>query len=306
MHSLIYFRRLREFDDQVILTSDIIHVAEIIMILEEHIEKLFFYITRLNQYLIVMSFLWLRRHVVDVNFELNTLIMFSFFCLAYCCQTSVKIYDITREKKEFLSFKKFQQIWELQDQESSIEINYVSINSVSSLKKIFSISVVHKKHLSLNFVHKKQSSHLTTHKKQFNFQSIRKKSFNNSILLKFSSIYVLLKFVSDLTQILLRSYSQVKQENFSRVLQAIRKKHFSKIKYRNLSSLRIFVKRRASQVDRSFIQFDIVELRVRCFNRVSRFKNFEMFSLILNEIDNFLNFIKSCFSQSFIAISRLY
>ena len=306
LHLLIYSRRFREFDSQVALTSDITHVAEIIMILEEHIERLFFYVTRLNQYFIVMNLSWLRRHVVDVNFELNTLIMFSFFCFAHCCQTSVKIYDITREEEEFLFFKESQQIWKLQDQENSIEINHVSMNFVSSLKKTFSILIAHKKHSSFSFVRKKQSSYSTTHKRQFSFQSTRKKSFNNSVLLKFSFIHVLLRFDSDLTQILLRFYSQVKQEDFSRVLQTIRKKHSFKIKYRSFSSLRIFVERRTSQVDRFSIQFDIVELRARYFDRVSRFKNFEMFNLILNEIDIFLNLIKSCSSQFFVTISRLY
>ena len=306
LHFLIYFRRFQEFDDQVALTSDITHVAEIIMTLEEHIERLFFYVTKLNQYLIVMSLSWLRRHVVDVNFELNTLIMFSFFCLAHCCQTFIKIYDTTREEKEFLSSKESQQIWKLQNQKNSIEINHVSMNFVSFLKKTFSISTAHKKHSSLNFVRKKQFSYSTIHKRQSSFQSTRKKSFNNSVLLKFSSIHVLLRFDSNLISILLKSYSQVKQKDFSRVLQIIRKKHFFKIKYRSLSSLRIFVERRTSQVDRSFIQLDIVELRARCFDRVSRFKNSEMFNLILNEIDIFLNLIKSCSSQFSVAISRLY
>ena len=116
----------------------------------------------------------------------------------------------------------------------------------------------------------------------------------------------MLRFDLDLIQILLKSYSQVKQEDSSRVFQTIRKKYFSKIKYRSPSSLRIFVERRASQVDRSSIQLDIIELRARCFDRVSCFKNSEMFNLILNEIDIFLNFIKLCSSQFSIAISKLY
>ena len=155
------------------------------MTLEKHIERLFFYVTRLNQYLIVMNLSWFRRYVININFELNTLIMFSFFCLAHCCQTSVKIYDTTREEKEFLFCKKSQQIWKLQNQKNSIEINHVSMNSVSFLKKTFSISVTHKKHFSFNFVHKKQSSYSTIHKKQSSFQSTRKKSFNNSIFSRF-------------------------------------------------------------------------------------------------------------------------
>ena len=55
LHSLIYSRRLRDFDDQIALIEDIIHVVEIIMTLEDHIERLFLYIIDLNQYFIIMS-----------------------------------------------------------------------------------------------------------------------------------------------------------------------------------------------------------------------------------------------------------
>jgi len=42
--------------------------------------------------------------------------MSSPFYLAYCCHSLVKIYDIIKEKKEFLFPKESQRIWELQDQ----------------------------------------------------------------------------------------------------------------------------------------------------------------------------------------------
>jgi len=48
LHQLIHSCRLQEFDD-------IIHVIKITMILDEHIEKLFFYVIELSQYLIIMS-----------------------------------------------------------------------------------------------------------------------------------------------------------------------------------------------------------------------------------------------------------
>ncbi len=57
LHQLIHSRRLREFNDQVALINDIIHVVEITMILDEHIEKLFFYVIELSQYLIIMNLL---------------------------------------------------------------------------------------------------------------------------------------------------------------------------------------------------------------------------------------------------------
>jgi len=55
LHQLTYSRRLQEFDDQVALINDIIHVVEITMILDEHIKRLFFYVIELSQYLIIMS-----------------------------------------------------------------------------------------------------------------------------------------------------------------------------------------------------------------------------------------------------------
>jgi len=55
LHQLTHSRKLQEFDDQIALIDDITHVIEITMIFNEHIEKLFFYVIKLSQYLIIMS-----------------------------------------------------------------------------------------------------------------------------------------------------------------------------------------------------------------------------------------------------------
>jgi len=55
LHQLTHSCKLQEFDDQVTLIDDITYVIEIIMILDEHIERLFFYVIELSQYLIIMS-----------------------------------------------------------------------------------------------------------------------------------------------------------------------------------------------------------------------------------------------------------
>ncbi len=55
LHQLTHSRRLQEFDDQVTLINDIIHVIEITVILNKHIERLFFYVIELSQYFIIMS-----------------------------------------------------------------------------------------------------------------------------------------------------------------------------------------------------------------------------------------------------------
>ncbi len=104
LHQLIHFRRLWEFDDQVALINDIIHVVEITMILDEHIKRLFFYVIELSQYLIIMSLSWLHHHVINVNFEHNILILSFFFCLNYYCSFLIKIYDFNQQEENF-SFK---------------------------------------------------------------------------------------------------------------------------------------------------------------------------------------------------------
>jgi len=55
---------------------------------------------------------------------------------------------------------------------------------------------------------------------------------------------------------------------------------------------RIFIERRAKQVERSFIQLNLVKLRTREFDRVVRAKNVEIFSITLREIDVFLNLVE--------------
>ncbi len=74
------------------------------MILDEHIEKLFFYVIELSQYLIIMTLSWLHHHVINVNFEHNILILFFFFCLNHCYSFLIKIYDLNQQEENF-SFK---------------------------------------------------------------------------------------------------------------------------------------------------------------------------------------------------------
>ena len=164
LHQLIHSRRLQEFDDQVTLINDIIHVIEITMILDEHIERLFFYVTELSQYFIIMSLSWLHHHVIDVNFEHNILILSFFFCLNHCCQILVKIYDLNQQEENF-----------------SLEVNKVtSLQSHSQFahKKQFSLQIAHKKQFSTQFARKKQSSSSFAHKKQSSFSFTWKKQLS--------------------------------------------------------------------------------------------------------------------------------
>ncbi len=96
LHQLTHFCKLQEFNNQVTLINDIIHVVEITMILNEHIKNLFFYVIELSQYLIIMSLSWFHHHVIDINFEHNILILSFFFYLNHYCSFLVKIYDFNQ------------------------------------------------------------------------------------------------------------------------------------------------------------------------------------------------------------------
>ena len=108
LHPLTYPRRLQGFDDQTARTRDITHVAETTIALEGHIERLFLYVTGLNQYLIILGLSWLRCHGIDASFEFNTLTMSLSFCLTHCCSMSVTIHGVTQEEEDFLLPKESQ------------------------------------------------------------------------------------------------------------------------------------------------------------------------------------------------------
>ncbi len=131
LHQLTHSCRLWEFDDQVTLIDDIIHVVEITMILDEHIERLFFYVIELNQYFIIMNLSWLHHHVIDLNFEHNILILFFFFCLNHYCSFLVKIYDFNQQEENFL----------------------FEVNKVAFFQSCFQFT--HKKQFSSRIAHKK-------------------------------------------------------------------------------------------------------------------------------------------------------
>ncbi|KAI4219224.1 MAG: hypothetical protein L6R36_008475 [Xanthoria steineri] len=61
------------------------------MVLGNHVEKLFLYVTGLNQYPIILGLPWLRRHEIDANFGSNTLTMSSSHCLKHCTQKESRV-----------------------------------------------------------------------------------------------------------------------------------------------------------------------------------------------------------------------
>ena len=56
LHYFCYSHHLEEFDDQSALTNIITHVVKITLIFNHHVEKIFFYVTNLKQYLIILNY----------------------------------------------------------------------------------------------------------------------------------------------------------------------------------------------------------------------------------------------------------
>jgi hypothetical protein len=295
---------------QAALTGDITHVAETTMDLEGHIERLFLYVTGLNQYPIVMGLPWLRRHSIDANFGYNTLTMSSPFCLKHCCQSPVKIHGTTREEEDFLSSKESQNKWELQDQ-NLLVTTYGNqaplLNPNPSCQKTPSILVAHKEQSACkkqpspalqeqsSLAHKEQSAckkqpspalqeqSSLAHKEQ----SACKKQSSPALPKQPSLVHKEQPSHPDSKPCLVSS--SLEQEAPSRILQAIQKGYPPKIKYRSPSSFRTSTERRAKQAERPPIQLNVVELGARGFDRAARAKDVEIFSITLREIDIFLN-----------------
>ncbi len=111
------------------------------MILDKYIEKLFFYVIELSQYLIVMSLSWFHYHVIDINFEHNILILSFFFYLNHCYSFLIKIYDLNQQEENF-SFK-------------VNKVAFFQSHSQFTHKKQLSSWIIHKKQFSLQIIHKK-------------------------------------------------------------------------------------------------------------------------------------------------------
>ena len=122
-------------------------------------------------------------------------------------------------------------------------------------------------------------------KKQFNLSHIHVdsiKQFNNV-----DANQIAREKVSQSIREQLKS-QHLENETLNRIAQIIHKKYQFKIKYRSFSSRRTSIKRRTHQVERFSIHFDVIELRVRDFDRATRFKNVEVFNITFREIDVFL------------------
>jgi len=114
---------------------------------------------------------------------------------------------------------------------------------------------------------------LFAHEKSTNIQLIHKKQISFSLV------------------------SRLKQEASSHILQVIQKEYSSKIKCQNSFLSKTSVVSWADQFNWSFIQLDIVELRVWSFDHAAHVKDIEVFNITLKKINVFLNLELILFSN---------
>ena len=265
LRPLTFSRRLRGFDGQPALTGDITHVAETTLVLGNHIERLFLYVTGLNQYPIVLGLPWLRRHAIDANFGSNTLTFSSPFCLKHCCHSPVTVSGNTREEEAFLSPEESQRVWELEDQETKSPTDDINLVNIQPAQK---------EQPRIQSVQKEQPSRQLVQKEQSRIQSARKEQPSPS----------------DVQEEHPDTQPSLEEDPSSRILQAIQKGYSPKIKYRSPASRRTSTERRAHQAERQRppIQLNVAELGARGFDRATRVKGSEVFSISLRELDAFL------------------
>ena len=307
LHPLAYPRRLRGFDGQTARTGDITHVAYTTMTLGTHVERLFLYVTGLNQYPIIMGLPWLRRHGIHASFEFNTLTMSSSFCLSHCCPVPVKVQGITRKEEEFLTPQESQRIWELEDQEEPPSLKF----STSSVYEETPCPVVQKEHPSTPrpVVQKEHSStprpvvrkeHPSTprpvvQKEHPSTPLIQKESMVPPSPVTSENSAPPSPTVQDsLPSPRLEPVAPTVEEEDtpSRITHAIQKGYQPKLRYRSPASRRSSTERRARQALRPPIHLDVVELGARGFDCAARLEGSELFSLTIAQIDAFLGHVR--------------
>ena len=116
LHRLRHPRVIRAFDGEPSSSGYVTHLAEAIMDIQGHVERIFFHLTGLKQYTIVLGLPWLCRHGASVNFEELSLTFASQFCLKNCTPSPVKILTEAEQAlmpKESYDIKKSQALSQL-------------------------------------------------------------------------------------------------------------------------------------------------------------------------------------------------
>ena len=74
-------RTLEVFDGRIVESGEVTHITKIRFTINEHVEYLSMFVTKLDHYLMILRLSWLRRHDVRIEFAVNTVIFDFEYCL---------------------------------------------------------------------------------------------------------------------------------------------------------------------------------------------------------------------------------
>jgi hypothetical protein len=94
---------LEVIDSRQISSSDIIHIAEVQLSIQEHHERLPMFVTKLGHYPIVLGIPWLKQHDVTIRFASNLVTFGSQYCLAHCNDRAVTVHGTSKDPPEPLA-----------------------------------------------------------------------------------------------------------------------------------------------------------------------------------------------------------
>jgi hypothetical protein len=93
-------RQVEVIDGRTIESGDITHLAEVGMNIQDHMERIPMFVTKLGHYPIVLGIPWLRLHDVAVRFALNTVTFGSQYCVNHCQNAPVTVQGVAEEPAE--------------------------------------------------------------------------------------------------------------------------------------------------------------------------------------------------------------
>ena len=264
LHRLQYPRIIRAFDGQPSSSGHITHLAEVIMDIQGHVERAFFYLTGLKQYPIVLGLPWLHHHGAITNFEELSLTLASRFCLRNCTPSPIKI---LAEEELFAMPKEGQSLAQSTQPRTQKE----PIQPRTQKESIQPRTHKEPTQPQIQKLPRTQKSPQPPAQKE-SIQSLAQSS-------------KLAPIPEEPSQPLLAKPSH--DDEYSRILAATKQGRTPRIKYRSPSSRRSRSQRQEWRAQHP-VHLDICELGARPFTRLVKTHEEAAFSLSLREIDSYL------------------
>ena len=101
LYKLKESRGLEIFDGRTTSSEDITHIVKEHLKIEQHTETLLFFVTKLEHYLMMLGNPWLKRHDVQIEFKIDTVMFGSDYCLQNCLREPTMVKGITSPLPEY-------------------------------------------------------------------------------------------------------------------------------------------------------------------------------------------------------------